>query len=259
LAFVTKGYGFLFIWAALSAAPAPAQTIVSRIDLSTSFAARPGWRFLAFQGPEIPDELLGRAPGAIRMCISRDGGRSCHPDLNPLLGTDNRPDGFYEPHFLRRVRVVRPRPGQALLLVQAASLPSFNGNQGEGLAALTYDRARNQFILAYQRVTGHNNNEEIRYIAAGPLRGAIVSAEPTGNAPFGFWIVVNRLALTGRYREILRFRSATHYGDGNPLAVIDSEMPNILQRLSLWRSGQPLPLPARVCRRPRLVDHELWC
>jgi hypothetical protein len=36
-------------------------------------------------------------------------------------------------------------------------------------------------------------------------------------------------------------------------------MPNIQQRLGLWHPGQALPLPARGCPRPRLIDHELWC
>src|SRR6185295_11072200 len=91
-----KGRGLLLLWAALLAAPTPAQTIVSRIDLSSAFGARPGWRFLAFQGPGFADdfEMDGRAPGAIRLCISRDGGRSCHPDLSQLLSFDSGPDSY---------------------------------------------------------------------------------------------------------------------------------------------------------------------
>ena len=258
-----KRAGLLLLWAALLAAPAAAQTIVSRIDLSPPFAARPGWRFLAMQDPEIVDELETgfpeREPGVIRLCISRDGGRSCRPDLSHLLGADSEQDRFSVPHFLHHARVVRPRPGQALLLIEVASLPGVNGNQRTATAALIYDRRRDAFVSAYEKETGRNNNEEVRYIPDGPLRGAIVSAEPAGNAPFGYWIIVNRLAPSGRYRQILRYRSATIYGDGNPLAVIDSEMPNIQRQLRLWRPGQPLPLPARGCRRPHLVNRALWC
>lgn len=256
-----KGRRLLLLCAALLAAPAAAQTTVSRIDLSAPFAARPGWAFLAFQGPPSADafEVEARAPGAIRLCISRDDGRSCQPDLSHLLSADLGGESASEPHFLDWVRIVRPRPGRALLLIQVAGLHSGDGDQRVGTAALTYDRAHDTFVSAYELWTGHNNNQEIRYIAGGPLRGAIISAEETDDAPFGFWIIVNRLAPTGHYRKVLRYRSATHYGDGNPLAVIDSEMPNIQQRLGLWRPGRPLPLPARGCRRPRLIDHELWC
>jgi hypothetical protein len=256
-----KGRSLLLLCAALFAAPAQAQTIVSRIDLSAPFAARPGWAFLAFQGPGSADafEVDGRAPGAIRLCISRDGGRSCHPDLSDLLSADFGGASDAVPHFLNWVRIVRPRPGQPLLLIQVGGLHSGDGDQRVGTAALAYDRAHDTFVSAYELWTGHNNNQEIRYIAGGPLRGAIVSAEETGDAPFGFWIIVNRQSPTGHYRQVLRYRSATHYNDGNPLAVIDSEMPNIQQRLGLWRPGRPLPLPPRGCRRPRLIDHELWC
>ncbi|MDG6719271.1 hypothetical protein QCE92_13960, partial [Staphylococcus aureus] len=51
----------------------------------------------------------------------------------------------------------------------------------------------------------------------------------------------------------------TGYGDGNPLAVIDSEMPETLRRLKLWQPGSPLPLPEHPCPRPRLVAQVLWC
>jgi hypothetical protein len=83
--------------------------------------------------------------------------------------------------------------------------------------------------------------------------------EPTQNAPFGYWVSVNALASNGAYQEILRYRSATTYGNGNPLAVIDSEMPNIQHRLGLWKPGAPLPIPADGCTKPRLVRMELWC
>jgi hypothetical protein len=63
----------------------------------------------------------------------------------------------------------------------------------------------------------------------------------------------------GGFKEVLRYRSATQYGDGNPLAVIDSEMPNMAQRLGLWKPGAPMPLPARACPKPHLVRMALWC
>jgi hypothetical protein len=75
----------------------------------------------------------------------------------------------------------------------------------------------------------------------------VIAAEPTDDAPYAYWIAVSRLGAGG-YAQALRYRSATRYGDGNPLSVIDSEMPNILQRLGLWRSGSPPPLPAEPCQ-----------
>jgi hypothetical protein len=123
---------------------------------------------------------------------------------------------------------------------------------------LAYRADGDRFERIYERVTGHNNNQEVRYIATGPLKGDIVSVEPTQDAPFGFWVVVNAPA-NGSFKEVLRYRSATRYGDGNPLAVIDSEMPNMAQRLGLWKPGTPLPLPTRACPKPHLVRMALWC
>ena len=142
-------------------------------------------------------------------------------------------DLYAEPHELRRAAIVHP-PGHApLLLVQLASLHSVNGNQRIATQLFAYDRSADRFRLAYQRRVGRNNNEEVRYIEQGPLAAAVIAAEPTQDAPFGFWITVDRLGAGQRYHPVLRYRSATRYGDGNPLAVIDSEMPNIQQRLAL--------------------------
>ena len=58
---------------------------------------------------------------------------------------------------------------------------------------------------------------------------------------------------------MLRYRITTRYGDGNPLALIDSEMPNIQMRLVLIKPGGQLPLPAGKCPNERLIKRALWC
>jgi len=118
------------------------------------------------------------------------------------------------------------------------------------------------FARVFENRTGQNNNQETRFITDGPLRGSVISAEPQQSAPFGYWIVVSKRSGGGAYRQVLRFVSATRYGDGNPLAVIDAEMPTIQQRLGLWKPGQPLPTPAdrdKPCTRPTLKHSALWC
>jgi hypothetical protein len=143
--------------------------------------------------------------------------------------------------------------------VQTASVHSGDGDQLVFTQALAYRRDTDKFVRVYSHSTGRNNNQEVRFIAAGPLKGDIVAAEPTEKAPYGFWISVSSLASVDTYKEVLRYRSATRYGDGNPLAVIDSEMPGIEQRLGVWRPGLPLPLPAGACPKPRLKEMALWC
>ncbi len=77
-------------------------------------------------------------------------------------------------------------------------------------------------------------------------------------------MTVDQAGEAGVYRPVLRYRSATIYGDGNPLAVIDSEMPGIEQRLGVWRPGRPVPTPktgrgGKTCLRPALKRGELRC
>lgn len=122
---------------------------------------------------------------------------------------------------------------------------------------LVYDPARDNFVPAYKKLVNSNSNQEVRYTADGPLTGAVIAAEPTADAPFGFWITVDRLGPSGDYKQVLRYRSTTRYGDGNALAVIDSEMPALMQKLGLWHAGMKLPVPGAACARPHLVRQEL--
>ena len=156
-------------------------------------------------------------------------------------------------------RIVHARGNRPLLFIQVASQHSLDSDQRVGTVVLAYDQEHEIFTFVYEKRTNKNNDQEIRYIADGPLTGAIISVEPTEDAPFGFWITVNRLGPTDGYRQVLRYRSVTRYGDGNPLAVIDSDMPGILKRLGLRHPGTKLPLPPGECAKPRLIGEELWC
>ncbi|TCM20553.1 hypothetical protein EDF56_102214 [Novosphingobium sp. PhB165] len=246
--------------AAASASAATPSPLMAPLDLKAPFAARSAWRLTATQGPQVEDPADGEmVPGAISLCLTRDNGRNCDPAPNRALRLSSGDDLFVQPHFLRRAQVVRPSSERPLLLIELASFHSGNGDQRVSLQLYAYDRANDAFRLAYERRTNRNNNQEIRYVESGPLAGAVIAADPTDDAPFGYWISVSRPDTAGTYRQVLRFRSATAYGDGNPLAVIDSEMPNIQRRLGIWRPGMALPLPAKPCPRPHMVNEALWC
>ncbi|MBN9216906.1 MAG: hypothetical protein J0I79_03030 [Mesorhizobium sp.] len=259
-----RRYWIAILSLTLFASPASAVdgTVVKSMDLSQPFGAHSAWRFMAAQGPEVSDPPSGaedKAPGTIHLCISADNGQSCRPDLNRLLAPSGEADVFSDPHYLDDARIVRFRGDDRLLLLRVASLHSANGDQRTATVALAYDRGKDAFAPVYEKQTGRNNNQEIRYVIDGPLQGAIISAEPTDDAPYAFWITINKREPDRRYQQVLRFRSATAYGDGNPLAVIDSEMPNIQKRLGLWHPGLPMPLPAGSCARPHLLHNALWC
>lgn len=241
------------------AAAAPPSALASNLDLSAPFGLPPGWALVTTQGPDVEDPGGNRAPGALHLCITGDGGKTCRPALDDMLATTGKATAFDTAHYLERARIVRPAPGLPLLWVQVASVHAGNGDQIVGRMALAYDRSRQRFVPVYARRTGRSNNQEVRFIDKGALRGAIVVAEPTTDAPYAFWITVDRLTRDGRYAPVLRYRSGTRYGDGNPLAVIDSEMPETLRRLDLWRPGSALPLPDSPCPMPRLIAHVLRC
>lgn len=243
----------------IGASAATPDKALPPLDLQQPFAARSPWRLTAKQDSPVEDPSGDIAPGRIVLCLTRDSGRNCDPGPNLALRLPGSDDAFSQPHFLRRAEIVRMPRQSPLLLIELASFHAGNGDQRRSLQLYGYDRASDTFRLAYGHRTGRNNNQEMRYVESGALGGAMITADPTTDAPFAYWIAVSRPDAVGRYKQDVRFRSATIYGDGNPLAVIDSEMPNILKRLGLWRPGMDLPLPAAPCPRPHLANEALWC
>jgi hypothetical protein len=238
------------------------STVISSINLTRPFETRSHWRFTAYQDPDTTDPVYGPGdpvPGKITLCISNDDGRVCRPDLTHLMHFARGNDWFSEPHYLNQVQIVKPPAHKALLVLQIASLHGGDNDQRVVTQIFHYNVGRDGFEPVYEFSTGRNNNQDVRYINGGPLDGAVISAEPAKKAPFGFWITVNKLTPAYTYRPVLRYRSATIYGDNNPLSVIDSEMPNIQRHLGLWHTGLPLPLPKGRCPKPHLIRTELWC
>lgn len=234
------------------------------LDLATPFETRSPWHFRATQEPSAHDNDTGEdEPGQVHLCLQADPSAPCEPWAVKPQSNDPSYAEAWAPHYLNDATVVQVAATKApLLLLQLASLHSGNGDQVIYTQLLAYDRAADRFRLVYAHDTGHNNNQETRFITAGPLQGDVTAVEPTSDAPFGYWVTVSAPTPTLSYKQILRYRSATHYGDGNPLAVIDAEMPNIQQHLGLWHPGEPLPLPAAsgdACPKPRLVQQVLWC
>ena len=243
----------------------PGATVISTLDLTGPFATRSPWRFVATQGPCVADPLgpfADLVPGPVSLCLTKGEAGPCRQSLAVVAkGAARSWVSLWRPHFLNVAMLVHPRGmrGSPLLLVQSASLHSGDGDQVIYTQLLAYRAPLDRFEQVYEHQAGHNNNEEVRYVRAGPLAGDMISADPTGDPPFGYWIEVDALTPAYAYSRVLRFRSATRYNDGNSLAVIDAEMPNIEARLGLWRRGAPLPLPGVPCANPRLVHMELWC
>ena len=245
--------------------PSPQGT---RLELGKPFHARSPWRLVVTEGPPAKDYGDFDAPGALTLCLQKGPAGPCVSEpVTPAPRSTAPGDAIaWEPHYLRTAQVVYPRGPNAapFLLIVTGSLNSGDGDQLVATQLVAYDAGHDAFHRIYSRNTGRNNNQEIRFIDHGPLRGSVISAEPEEHRPFGYWIVVESLTQAGAYRQVLRYRSATRYGDGNPLAVIDSEMPTIERRLGLWKPGDPLPVPSsagngKPCSKPTLRHDALWC
>jgi hypothetical protein len=237
------------------------------LDLSKLFHTRSAWRFVVTEGPPTQDYGGVDAPGALTLCLHKGSSGPCVSDaVNlPLRKTTADDPIAWEPHYLFAAKVVYPQGPQAapFLLIVTGSLLSGDSDQIVSTLLITYDVEKDTFRRVFGKSTGHNNNQEMRFITDGPLRGSVITAEPQERLPYGYWIVVNRLTAARVYEQTLRYGSATRYNDGNPLAVIDSEMPNIESRLGLWKAGEPLPTPelagGKPCHKPTLRHTELWC
>jgi hypothetical protein len=182
------------------------------------------------------------------------------PRKPPFLSWVSIPVHFYA----AKVAFARPNHAYPLLLVKTGSPSGGDGNHAIYTQVFMYDSQENQFKSVFSNDTGSNRNQETVLLEHGPLRGDIVVAEPTSSAPYAYWISVYPWNRENPYsHRALRYRSATLYGDGNPLAVIDSEMPNILEHFGKWRPGDPLPIPRYL--PPGCTDHfflrghEEWC
>jgi hypothetical protein len=134
--------------------------------------------------------------------------------------------------------------------VCGAGAMSGDGDCGIANALYRYDKGADRFIRVFLNRTGRNNNQDTRFVESGPLQGDVIVGNPTENAPYTYWIEVYRAGDSGQYGRVLRYRGLTGYSDGNPLAVADSEMPEILHR-----RGNPaiLCLFRPICLRDAVI------
>lgn len=232
--------------------------VVADLDLTKAFGTRTRWTFVAaiLAGSHFDGADGGPvAGGALGECFV-DGLTPHCMYGKPKTASDwfSTPIGLYSAKIVFR-GADRTLP---LLMVSSGSALGGDGSHAIFTQLFTYDRRLNQFKRVFSRATGSNSNQKTRFLEQGPLRGDVVVDEPTSSAPYGYWMSVYTWNGSDSYSLVLRYRSATHYGDGNRLAVIDSEMPGILRRLGLWKSGDPLPAPSG-CTRPALRHGEEWC
>lgn len=255
--------------AAVAAIPAwqgkPAQ-VLQRLDLSEPFSTISQWTFAAMQDPHPADNPSFEDHGLLAACFAKARSVECAETYSLTYsgesGIESLKTGMYS---LYDAEVVYTGSGKTdpLLWLQTCSEPAMNGDCNVRTVIYGYDRKADRFHPVFVNDTrGKNNNQEARFIHDGPLRGNVIVNTPTDNAPFIYWIEVYARQGSGDYSRILRYRGKTVYGDSNPLAVIDSEMPEILKRLGKWKPGDALPVPESApkgCTRLVMRNGEEWC
>jgi hypothetical protein len=254
--------------AAVSTADHASAQVVDHRDLTAAFGTRSDWTLVVVANA-LDDSRVTQSDDAydrpISICLvrgtipdcSQEKFRAWYRSRDPAYA--NQKHLFFE-YF--KSRVVHTGDGRALLNLELCTQHAFNGDCGVSTFLLAYDRPNDRFRVVLGSVVGRNNNQETRFIDHGPLRGAVVVAEPTVRAPFVYSIEVHRPAADGTYRLALQYRGRTGYEDGNPLPVIDSEMPTILSHFGVWKPGDPPPMPPALpegCSRVQVRRGVEWC
>lgn len=236
--------------------------IIKYLDLTQPFATESPWTLVVVQDAKPPPADLAMMGNAspIAVCVVK----ALIPSCTEARGHADD-DWFDMTNGLEAAAVVFAGPGQTrpLLMLQTLSAHGVNGNASIGTKLFRYDRKTDGFRQVFVNVNGGtNNNAATRFVEHGPLRGDVIVNYPTDEAPYAYWVKVYAPGKSDRYARILRYRSITHYGDGNPLAVADSEMPEIMKRLGVWKPGDALPVPPHTpkgCGPPVMRHGEEWC
>ena len=244
--------------------------VIVHLDLTRTFQTKSRWSLVVTKQPDEESSVEdggGNRIGAVSLWFVENDEPDCSEEMFLAKYREEKVSFVSgEPtfHELLASEVVFSGPGRTLPLLKIKSCMNrgANGNCGVSTFLFAYDRKAERFRVVFFNMTGRNNNEETRLVEDGPLLGSVIVAYPTSDAPFTYFVEVYKRTSDSEYSRALKYRGNTRYGDGNPLAVIDSEMPETLQRLGLWRTGDALPVPPimpRGCTRLVMRKSVEWC
>lgn len=247
-------------------------TILKYLDLTRPFDTASPWALVVAQDPHqqagsMPDD----EENPVVVCLVERLAPHCTEALSglPTFHSSKVIACEYGPCYERayglleaQVVFAAAHSRRPMLLLKTRSMRAPNGSALVQTVLYRYDMPANRFRAVFVNGEGTNNNQAAHYVAHGPLQGDEIVDFPTGHPPYVYWIEVYAPGKSGRYTRILLYRSSTHYADGNPLPVADSEMPAIMERLGLWKPGDALPVPQPLpanCGRLVMNRGEEWC
>jgi hypothetical protein len=244
--------------------------VIRHLDMTQPFQTKSRWSFVAAKQPDeesSAEDGAGEREGAISLCFVENDEPDCSEEMflakfrEEKVSFASGAGPFYE---LFASDVVFSGPGRTLplLRIKSCTIRGANGNCGVSTFLFAYDRKAERFRVVFFNMMGRNNNQEARFVENGPLLGNVIVAYPTNDAPFAYFVEVCKRISDGEYSRVLSYRGNTGYGDGNRLAVIDSEMPETLRRLGLWKTGDALPVPPSMpggCTRLVMRKGVEWC
>jgi hypothetical protein len=246
------------------------SNVITHLDLTQPFQTKSRWSLIIAKQPDEVSSVTdggGNRIGAVSLCFVKNGEPDCTEDM--FLAKYREAQVSFiagEPTFHELVasEVVFSGPGRTLPLLKIKSCMNrgANGNCGVSTFLFAYDPEAERFRIVFFNILGRNNNQETRLVENGPLLGSVIVAYPTDDAPFSYFVEVYKRISDSGYSRVLKYRGHTGYGDGNPLAVIDSEMPETLRQLGLWKTGDALPVPPRLprgCTRLVMRKSVEWC
>lgn len=244
--------------------------VIVHLDLTQTFQTKSRWSLVVAKQPDEESSVtdgVGDRMGAVSFCFVENDEPDCSEEMFLAKYREAKVSFVSgEPAFHELIAsdVVFSGPGRTLPLLKIKSCMNrgANGNCGVSTFLFAYDRKAERFRVVFFNMMGRNNNQETRVVENGPLLGSVIVAYPTSDAPFTYFVEVYKRTSDSDYPLALRYRGHTGYGDGNPLAVIDAEMPETLRRLGLWKIGDALPVPPRMpggCTRLVMRKGVEWC
>lgn len=256
--------------------------VVSTTDLTATFHTKAKWSLVVTAEPD--DSGISDVVGNLHFCFVRNGKEEC-PDIclpsgvmlddSPTcLGPDGRqasvPYNVFQDsvpyNVFRDVSTYQAvGSGKANLVVARVAWTGGASGFPSGPIIWAYHRQSDSFSRIFSAVENPSNNGQVRFITGGPLAGDVILNQLTYSWPYRYEIIVYKLLRSAHYVKVLDYKGNSTEGDGNTLAVIDAEMPEIERRLGFWRRGQTLPeisqdeIPSQCTTPLRLQKGLEWC